>query len=103
MAAQSNQVRWSVKDYQSTTISLYESDYAHIVEHHPVMRKNEAAIAETASSPETVYRDGEFDRRRVYYKQAKTATNREKIQYTAVVVEGADATWTDARIVTAFP
>ena len=96
-------IRWVLKDFMSATVTMYQEDYEHIVEHHPIMHQNEQAIKKTVQEPDSVYRDKEYDNRRVYYKSVSATTYASKVPITAVVLEGADSTWTDARVVSAFP
>ncbi len=101
----SSEVVWSIKDYQSTTVVLYKEDYDHIIGRHPEMAKNEDAIKDTIADPDVVYRDKTHDDRASYYKKSQLAKYLppKDRYYTKVIVETADMTWTDARIVTAFP
>lgn len=95
--------RWSVKDYQSGKVTLYEEDYQHMI-NHTVMVRNEEAVKETVQDPDIVERDRNEVNRRLFYKEVKTATYYSgKFPYTSVVIEYADATLTDGRVVTAFP
>ena len=94
-------VCWIEKDYQSGTITLYNEDYKHLI-NHTVMIRNENAIKETIRDPDFVERDKNAEDRRVFYKYTPTATYYPN-KSTGVVVEYADATQTDGRIVTAYP
>lgn len=101
----SSEVIWLTKDYRSTTVTLYKEDYEHIIGEHPNMKNNGPAIKDTIADPDVVYRDKDFDNRASYYKRSSLATyaSSPKNLYTYVVLEAADRTWTDARVVTAFP
>ena len=97
----SDEIRWQVKDFQSGTVTLYEEDYKHLI-NHTLMIKNEEAIKESIQDPDFVERDKNEKDRRVFYKHSSIATYYPK-KATTVVVEYADSTLTDGRVVTAFP
>lgn len=95
-----DEIRWQQKDYQSGTITLYNEDYRHLI-NHAVMVRNEEAIKETIKDPDFVERDKNTEDRRVFYRYTEIATYYPK-KSTGVIVEYADATQTDGRVVTAF-
>ena len=97
-----NTVRWITQDPFSATVSLYDIDFQHILEHHPNMRKNEDAIKETVMEPDSIYIDSESEKRRAYYRSKTSATYSDKLK-TKVILEDESKIWTDARVVTAFP
>lgn len=93
--------RWKISGYESTCFTLYEEDYQHLISHREMVG-NEEAIKETITSPDVVELDKEFELRRVFYKETPKATYYPLSKYTGAVVEYADFSRTDGRVVTAF-
>lgn len=96
------ELRWQVSGFESTSITLYQEDYEHLI-NHKIMANNEEAIKETVIEPDVVELDKNSEVRRVFYKETPKATYYPLKKYTGVVVEYADLTRTDGRIVTSFP
>lgn len=91
---------WSGKDYQSRTVSLFEYDRDHIMEHE-IMQDNFTAIYDTIVSPDSVYQSSESEVREVFFKRSKEANYRAGLLTKAVVeytMEGGDG-----YVVTAWP
>lgn len=58
---------WQGTDYRSRTVSLYEHERDHILEHE-IMGKNFTAIYETVERPDSVFLSTQNPEREVFFK-----------------------------------
>ena len=98
----SDSLIWKGIDHKSTTVCLFAPERDHILDGHDVpMGNNFTAIYDSVSSPDSVYKSGEYDNREVFFKLSSEASYFPRFM-TKTIVEY-DASRTNGFIVTAMP
>lgn len=88
-------------DHEGNTVICTRARwYGHIVSGHGIMRANKEAVVDTIQDPDEVYKDSDYEKRKLFFKSTTKATYGMKY-HTKVVVEYEETA--KGEIVTAYP